>query len=130
MASTTSRASRSRFGAREDWNIVVPPAKPVELELIVRMDRVLRVAKAGGYKSSKVTHDPRFHVGWRHFDVEREHLKRQTPQLTDSARAVVENRLESIKRLRNEVGIHTKMGGRRRNRKNHRRARGEGRSLL
>lgn len=29
---------QTSFGTREDWNIVVPPAKPVELELIIRMD--------------------------------------------------------------------------------------------
>ncbi|MFI5455025.1 MAG: SNF2-related protein [Isosphaerales bacterium] len=98
------------FGGHEDWNIVVPPAKPVELELIVRMDRALRVAKSDGYESSKATHDPRFHVGWRHFDAERERLKSEAPQLTEPAKAVVENQLKSIRRLRNEVGIHTKMG--------------------
>ncbi len=32
------------------------------------------------------------------------------PQRTEPARAVVENQLKSIKRLRGDVGIHTKMG--------------------
>ena len=38
----------------------------------MRMDRALRVAKDDGSESSKATNDPRFHVGWRHFDAVRE----------------------------------------------------------
>jgi ERCC4-related helicase len=101
---------QTSFGSREDWNIVVPPAKPVELELIIRMDRALHVAKSDGYESSKATHDPRFHVGWRHFDAATERLKSEVPLLTEPAKAVVENQLKCMKRLRSEVGIHTKMG--------------------
>jgi len=98
------------FGGRVEWNIPVPPAKPEEVELMVRMDRALRVAKDDGSESSKATNDPRFHVGWRHFDSERESLKSEAPQLAEPAKAVVENQLTSIKRLRDEVGIHSKMG--------------------
>ena len=69
----------------------------------------LRVAKQDGSESSKATNDPRFHVGWRHFDAVREHLKSEVPQLAEPAKAVVENQLKSIKRLRRQVGIHSKM---------------------
>ena len=57
------------FGSRRDWSIVVPPATCDELELMVRMDRSLRVAKEAGLESTKATNDPRFHVGWRYFDT-------------------------------------------------------------
>jgi ERCC4-related helicase len=101
---------QSSFGNREDWNIDVPPATPEELELMVRMDRTLRVAKQDGSESSRATNDPRFHVGWRHFDAVREHLKSEVPGFGEPARAVVENQLKAIKRLRQEVGIHSKVG--------------------
>ncbi len=97
------------FGERKDWDIDVPPATPEELELMVRMDRALRVAKQDGSESSKATNDPRFHVGWRHFDAVREHLKSEAPQLAEPAKAVVENQLKSIEQLREQVGIHSKI---------------------
>lgn len=100
---------QASFGDRADWDIDVPPAKPEELELTVRMDRALRVAKQDGSESSKATNDPRFHVGWRHFDAVRENLKSEAPQFAEPAKAVVENQLKSIKRLREVVGIHSKM---------------------
>ena len=121
---------QTSFGAREDWNIDVPPAKPEELELMLRMDRALRVAKDDGSESSKATNDPRFHVGWRHFDAVERALKSEAPQLAEPAKAVVENQLKSIKRLREEVGIHSKMASRCRRGEIHDRAGGEGGSLL
>jgi ERCC4-related helicase len=100
---------QSAFGGRAEWNIDVPAAKPEELELMMRMDRALRVAKDAGSGLSKVTNDPRFHVGWRHFDAERERLQGAVPRLAEPAKAVVESQLASIKRLRAEAGIHSKM---------------------
>ena len=97
------------FGERKDWDIDVPAANPEELELVVRMDRALRVAKQDGSESSKATNDPRFHVGWRHFDAVRGHLKSEVPLFAEPARAVVENQLKAIKQLRAHVGIHSKM---------------------
>ena len=108
MASMTSRASRS-FGQCQDWPISVRPASSVEIELIARMDRALRVRHGDGCESSKATNDPRFHVGWRHFDAERERLKSEAQELAEPARTVVENHLRSIKRLRNKAGIHPKV---------------------
>jgi len=100
---------QSSFGDRLDWSIDVPSAKPKELELMVRMDRALRVAKDASSESSKATNDPRFHVGWRHFDEVREQLSETAQQLAEPVKAVVENQLKAIKRLRSEVGIHSKM---------------------
>jgi len=68
---------RKSFGDQKDWNIAVPPASSDEVELMLRMDRALRVAKGHGCESSGATNDPRFHVGWRHFDAERARLKKR-----------------------------------------------------
>jgi hypothetical protein len=97
------------FGSRTDWNISVPPANAKEVELMVRMDRALRLAKSEGAESARATNDPRFHVGWRHFDAERERLWSHAPQLPEPAKAVVESQLAAMKKLRGEVGIHSKM---------------------
>jgi hypothetical protein len=97
------------FGYRADWNIIVPAARNEELELMIRMDRTLRLAKDYGSRSSKATNDPRFHVGWRHFDAVRESLRCEAPHLAEPVKALVESQLKFIKRLRNETGIHSKM---------------------
>jgi hypothetical protein len=100
---------QASLGAGADWNIEVPAAKPEELELLCRMDRALRVVKDTHSESSRATSDPRFHVGWRHFDAARESLNGQTPYLADPVKAVVEHQLKSIKGLRHRVGIHSKL---------------------
>lgn len=97
------------FGIREDWPIDVPHASSEELELMIRMDRALRVAKGDGSGSSRATNDPRFHVGWRHFDEARERLKSKTPRFAEPAKAVVDSHLKSVKGLRATVGVHSKM---------------------
>ena len=97
------------FGGYENWPIGVPTANHDELELLMRMDRALRVEKDGGSESSKATNDARFHVGRLHFDAERENLDARTQQLAEPAKSVVADHLKSIKRLRQKVGIHPKM---------------------
>jgi ERCC4-related helicase len=100
---------QTSFGGRKDWDIEVKPARPEELELLVRMDRSLRVAKGSGAESTKATNDPRFHVGWRHFDEVRKGLKRAATDLAEPAKAVVEHQIKCMKRLRRKVGVHSKM---------------------
>jgi ERCC4-related helicase len=97
------------FGIQQDWFIDVPPASSQELELMVRMDRMLRVAKEHGSESSKVTNDPRFHVGWKHFDEVRAKLKEQSLGFAEPVKTLVENQLKFINRLREEVGVHSKV---------------------
>ncbi|MHB1422256.1 MAG: SNF2-related protein [Gemmataceae bacterium] len=97
------------FGDCDDWNIDVPKAQPEELELLMRMDRVLRVANNGSAELSKAATDARFHVGWQHFDEERERLKSKVPLLPEPAIAVVKNQLKSIKTLRDKVRTHSKV---------------------
>jgi ERCC4-related helicase len=94
------------FGIQQDWTIDVPPASSEELELMVRMDRTLRLAKDHGSESSKATNDPRFHVGWKHFDEVRAKLKEQSLGFAEPLKTLVENQLNSIKQLRDKVGRH------------------------
>jgi hypothetical protein len=99
---------RVAFGGQADWDVQVPPAQPKELELMLRMDRALRVAKEDGSGSSKAAKDPRFDVGWRHLDCVRENLKREASQFAEPAKVVVENHLKNVKRLRGAAEIHPK----------------------
>jgi len=76
---------------------------------MVRMDRALRVAKDDDSESSKATNDPRFHVGWRHFQTERANLKNKATRFAEPAKAVVENHLKSINEVREKVRTHPEM---------------------
>jgi len=97
------------LGLGDDWSITVPKASPDELELMLRMDRMLRVAKDGGAELSGATNDPRFHVGWQHLDSVRESMRAEVTRLREPFRALVEKQLHEIKLLRNKVGVHSKM---------------------
>ena len=59
------------FGAWGFWPTPIPHASLNEVELILRMDRTLRLLKDYGGRSER-TNDPRFHVGWQHLDQELE----------------------------------------------------------
>lgn len=97
------------FGGRGDWAIEVPPASAKEIELLLRMDRALRVAKDAGFKFTSATNAPRFHVGWRHLDEVRDDLKSTVPTLPEPARTVVGCHSKAMQRLRAKVGAHSKM---------------------
>lgn len=98
------------FGGRDDWQIDVPPAESKELELMLRMDRALRIEKkANNQGKAKITNDPRFHVGWQHFDAEAKKLKQEAQCLPELGRAVVDKHLQEMKILRRETGAHSKM---------------------
>ena len=95
-------AEANAFGKREEWPISVPPANAFEQELIVRMDRVIRVVE-GRYRS-----DPRFHVGRLHYDSERDRLDSATPDASP-AKEVTRHYLTRMRQLRPKVGPHPKM---------------------
>jgi ERCC4-related helicase len=97
------------FGTREEWDIDVPEAQEDELELMLRMDRALRVAKANGSMSLSATNDPRFHVGWRHFDRVLDKMKNEMAPIAEPAKAVVEEQIKVMERLRRSVGTHSKI---------------------
>lgn len=97
------------FGSVEDWIIDVPAASPQEVELIVRLDSALRKAKAHGANGLKATNDPRFHVGWEHYDSVCEELRHQVVTLPEPSRSVIEHQLSVIKKLRRQLTDHSKM---------------------
>jgi ERCC4-related helicase len=100
---------QAAFGGRADWPLFVPEARIEELELMLRMERALRVAKDNGSQSTRASIDARFDVGWRHLDGVRAKLEKEATQLTEPARVVVENQLRSIKLLRKPLEVHPKM---------------------
>jgi hypothetical protein len=97
------------FGERDDWPIVVPSARTEEVEIMLRMERALRVAKDNGSGSMKAINDARFHVGWRHLKVVRNALEEEASQYAEPAKTVIGNQLKSINQLLNKVGVHSKM---------------------
>lgn len=97
------------FGAHDDWRFAVPEATPDEVELMLRMDRARRVARQPGEPGMRASADPRYDVGWQHFDNVRAALKKQAPFYAEPARGVVESHLVAIKRLRGKVGVHSKI---------------------
>jgi len=98
------------FGRREDWSIQVPQANPAEEELLLRMDRALRIARDEKAIDREATNDPRFHVGWRHFDAELKKLRDEAiPLLADPAKSIVGSHLAAMGRLRKQVGVHPKI---------------------
>ncbi|MGB8299063.1 MAG: SNF2-related protein [Polyangia bacterium] len=97
------------FGSRTDWGVKVPHARIEEIELMLRMDRALRVARVEGSELSRATNDPRFHVGWRYVDEVRKALEGDDTLSAGTTRAVVENHLQTVRRLRTRVGTHSKM---------------------
>ncbi len=97
------------LGMYEEWDIPVPKATRDDLELILRMDRILRMAKVSGGAWSGATNDPRFHVGWKHFDEAIATISTSMERLDDLERSLVGKHLKEIKKLRSKVGQHAKM---------------------
>jgi len=97
------------FGVQTEWPMEVGEASLAELELMLRIDRALGLARQAADESGKATNDPRFHVGWRHLDAERRRLEEELQTLEEPARAAVQGHLVAVARLRRDVGAHSKM---------------------
>lgn len=102
---------KESLGLCEEWKFEEPDpsATPDELELMLRMDRLLRIAKNAGMDVKGATNDARFHVGWQHFDLAVSDLIKRTATLCEPDKSLVENHLRQIKKLRKKVGAHSKM---------------------
>ena len=74
-----SESERTHFGAvaMGCWEIPTAPATQEDLELLLRMDRLLQLTPE---RKGERRNDPRFHIGWHHMGVE---LKRANERATD-----------------------------------------------
>lgn len=77
-----SPSERKYFGRQDDsWDLKVRDADHDTLEVLLRSDRMLRLAKTEGLIAQERTNDPRFHVGWNH-------LRTELTRVEDSLNAV------------------------------------------
>src|SRR6185312_8047152 len=79
-----SRRERLAFEAKpaELWTISVPRATRGDLELLLRMDRLLQIAPR---RKGKRRNDPRFHIGWQQVGTELERVKERANGEADYA---------------------------------------------
>lgn len=91
-----SAAERKHFGAvgTSRWEIATPPASPEDLQLLLRMDRLLQLTPD---RKGERRNDPRFHIGWQQVGTE---LNRAAERATDDAdHAVLRHITEAKKSL-------------------------------
>jgi ERCC4-related helicase len=95
-----SVAEREHFGviSGSRWEIATPSATPADLQLLLRMDRILQLTPE---RKGERRNDPRFHVGWQHVstELERAHERARAEADPVVSRHVDEARA-SLKRLR------------------------------
>ena len=91
------------------WSAPVPHASNAQIELVLRVDRTLRMLKDHVADRSDRTNDPRFHVGWQHLDEEVDKAERCLTQLPAATRVVTASNVKAMRKLREDVGVHSKM---------------------
>lgn len=94
-----------------DWTIPVSPATSSQLEILLRADRLLSLAKQDGSREVARTNDPRFHVGWTFLEEEIEstscrHADTEEAQLVQCHRSRIAELLGREQQTR-----HPKMNG-------------------
>jgi len=100
---------KASLGLCEEWELKVSRAGSDELELLLRMDRLLRIAKSAGIDKVGATNDARFHVGWQHLDETLAGLSDPIQELDEPNKSLLEKHLWHIKKLRSQVRPHPKM---------------------
>jgi ERCC4-related helicase len=100
---------KASLGICEEWKLADTYASADELELLLRMDRLLRIAKLAGMDTTGATNDARFHVGWQHFDEALAAMIEPIRSLSEPNKSLMESHLQRIKKLRRMVGPHSKM---------------------
>ncbi len=100
---------KASLGICEEWKLADTDASADELELLLRMDRLLRIAKSADMDTTGATNDARFHVGWQHFDETLARLVEPIKALAEPNKSLMESHLRHIKKLRKKVGSHSKM---------------------
>ncbi|RKR26775.1 helicase-like protein [Acidovorax sp. 93] len=89
-----SEAERKHFGdvAATPWDIATPPASSEDIQLLLRMDRLLQIAPA---RRGARRNDPRFHIGWQHVETE---VKRVAERCTDRGNQIALRHIEEAQR--------------------------------
>ncbi len=89
-----SAAERKHFGAVDTrrWEIATPPASSEDIELLLRMDRLLQLAPE---RRGERRNDPRFHIGWQHVGTE---LDRAAKRVADDADDTVLRHIKEAKK--------------------------------
>lgn len=79
-----SQAERRHYGdiGSARWEIPTAPATREDLELLLRMDRILQLAPE---RKGERRNDPRFHIGWQHLGTELERAEERSSGNTDHA---------------------------------------------
>ncbi len=98
------------FGESTLWPLRDAEAGPHEIELLMRMDRLIRIGPMVTNKSVKNASDPRYHVGWSQFDkIVNEISERKSPKPAPVAAKIINHHLTRISQLRKEQSHHPKM---------------------
>lgn len=79
-----TEAERGHFGTVDaaPWTIPTTPASQEEIELLLRMDRLLKLAPE---RTRERRNDPRFHIGWQHVGRQLELAAKRVNVDTDRA---------------------------------------------
>ncbi|MGA3123396.1 MAG: SNF2-related protein [Polyangiaceae bacterium] len=88
-----SVAERKHFGviSATRWEIATPPATLEDLQLLLRMDRLLQLAPE---RKGERRNDPRLHIGWQHVGTE---LERAEERARTDADPVVGRHIDEAK---------------------------------
>ncbi len=88
-----SAGERKHFGEIRSarWEIATPPVRPEELQLLLRMDRLLQLAPE---RKGERRNDPRFHIGWQHVGTE---LERAEDRVGADANPIVRRHIRAAK---------------------------------
>lgn len=97
------------FGSVDPWTLKVPSAQERELELMLRIDRAMRVVRPEREESRVQTNDARYHVGWDHLHRDAEELRRWLGQAPRGTEPVTSKQLAAIRKLEQELGEHPKV---------------------
>jgi plasmid stabilization system protein ParE len=106
---------KKHFGDQKPWAITCPSACENTLEVLLRSDRMLRLAKRDEMRRRSRTNDLRFHVGWSHLRHECNEVSEafeggEVPsQIAAVTQQVIEKNVNAIRAKIDEIGEHPKI---------------------
>lgn len=102
-----SPTEREHFGAIGDtqWNIATTPASTEDIQLLLRMDRILQLSPE---RKGERRNDPRFHIGWQHFGTE---LERAADRCNGEGDLTARRHIEEAKKslAKRQTNLHPKI---------------------